>query len=562
MVPKRRRWSWKLVLGGFALVVLVAAIALALFVPNFFELLVAGDERDLREQPSPPPKPREPTVLVLALDGVDRALLYKMLRAGELPALAKLLGGDAGGFGHAYLDDTALAPMPTSTLASWATLFTGAPPALHGVAGNEYFIRAEMKFAAPAPVSMNEPELVMKTYTDGYANKLLHVPTLYERLRESGPPLRIWVAMSQFYEGADKLILADRSVLADAFAAFLDDDDDADDLEMFAAVDEKVIENVEAALEGQGAPHLLTLYLSGADQFAHASKEGPDKARRRYLRDVMEKLMTRVTAALAKAGALDDRYVVIISDHGHTAVMSDAAHALGTTAPDDPPSFIRAAGYRLRPFEVSVPDKEAFDTVLAYGGAVAYLYVADRSTCKKDQACDWNRAPRFIEDVRPLADVFLQHTVQADGRAATLDLVLVRSQQPGSAELEVYLGDGKTQQIGAYLAAHPRPAYVAVEDRLRELAVGPYGNHAGDIVLLTRSGNEAAIENRYYFSNHYHSWHGGLGRAESEIPLIVAHPLKSTAELAAIVREVAGERSDATDVAPLVTKLLGRTWRK
>ncbi len=548
-------------LGGFGIVVLLAAIAITVFVPNFFELLVAGDERDLRDQKSPPPQRSEPTVLVLALDGVDRALLYEMLRAGELPELAKLLGGGAGDFGHAYLDDTALAPMPTSTLASWATIFTGAPPAQHGVAGNEYFIRAEKKFAAPAPISMNEPDLVMKTYTDGYANKLLKVPTLYERLRESGP-LKMWVAMSQFYQGADKLLLADRSVLADAFAAFLDADDDSDDLEMFAAVDEKVIENVEAALAKEQAPHLLTLYLSGADQFAHASKEGPDKARRRYLRDVMEKLMTRVTAALAKAVALDDRYVVIVSDHGHTAVMSDAAHALGTTEPDDPPTFIRAAGYRLRPFKVSVPDKEVFDTVLAYGGAVAYLYVADRSTCKQDQACDWNRPPRFSEDVRPLADVFLKHTLQVDGRAATLDLVLVRSQQPGSAELEVYVGDGKTQPIGAYLAAHPRPAYVAVEDRLRELAVGPYGNHAGDLVLLTRSGNEAGIENRYYFSNHYYSWHGGLGRADSEIPLIVAHPRKTTAELGAIVREIAGERSDATDVAPLITKLLGRTWRK
>ncbi len=556
-MSKRRRATWKLVLASFGILILLAAATIAIFVPNFFELLVAGDERDLREQPSPSPQAREPTVLVLALDGVDRSLLYEMLRAGELPALAQLLGG----LDHAYLDETAIAPMPTSTLASWATIFTGVTPALHGVAGNEYFIRAEKKFAAPAPVSINEPDLVMKTYTDGYANELLKVPTLYERLRESGP-LKIWVAMSQFYQGADKLILADRSVLADAFAAFLDADDDADDLELFAKVDEKVIENVEAALAEGPPPHLLTLYLSGADQFAHASKEGPDKARRRYLRDVMEKLMTRVTAALAKAAPLDDRYVVVVSDHGHTAVMSDDSHALGTTELDDPPMFIRAAGYHLRPFEADVSDSDGFDTVLAYGGAVAYLYVADRSTCAKDRPCEWSRPARFVEDVVPLADVFLKHTVQAAGGVATLDLVLVRSQQPGSTELEVYLGDRKTQKIGAYLAAHPRPAYIAVEDRLRDLAVGPYGNHAGDIVLMTRSGNEQAIENRYYFSNHYYSWHGGLGRTDSEIPLIVAHPRKSTAQLGALVREVAGERSDATDVAPLVTKLLGRTWRK
>ena len=34
----------------------------------------------------------KPKLLIVAIDGIDRALLYRMLRAGELPETARLLG--------------------------------------------------------------------------------------------------------------------------------------------------------------------------------------------------------------------------------------------------------------------------------------------------------------------------------------------------------------------------------------------------------------------------------------------------------------------------------------
>ena len=46
-----------------------------------------------RDDDGPPNDPSKPGILLLALDGVDRKLLYQMLRAGELPALEALLGG-------------------------------------------------------------------------------------------------------------------------------------------------------------------------------------------------------------------------------------------------------------------------------------------------------------------------------------------------------------------------------------------------------------------------------------------------------------------------------------
>jgi predicted AlkP superfamily pyrophosphatase or phosphodiesterase len=101
-----------------------------------------------------PNSPNHPAILVLAFDGVDRALLYDTLRKGEMPALAGLLGGgERGEFLHAYFDPSLLSTLPSTTMAAWVTTFTGVGPAHHGVTGNEFFIREERRLAAPAPAT-------------------------------------------------------------------------------------------------------------------------------------------------------------------------------------------------------------------------------------------------------------------------------------------------------------------------------------------------------------------------------------------------------------------------
>ena len=57
---------------------------------------------------------------------------------------------------------------------------------------------------------------------------------------------------------------------------------------------------------------------------------------------------------------------------------------------------------------------------------------------------------------------------------------------------------------------------------MRWLSAGPYGNRAGDVLLLSQSGLDHPIEKRYYFSAPYHSWHGSASIQDSHIPLIVA----------------------------------------
>src|SRR5690606_32160387 len=113
-------------------------------------LTVVGSTRDLRSRAdsAPPRSPDHPALLILALDGVDRALLYQLLRAGELPKLAELLGvHETGTFPNAFFDSTRLSTLPSITMAAWATVFTGATPAHHGIPGNEFFVRETREFA-------------------------------------------------------------------------------------------------------------------------------------------------------------------------------------------------------------------------------------------------------------------------------------------------------------------------------------------------------------------------------------------------------------------------------
>lgn len=559
---KTRRWPFTLaaVLGLLGL----AVGGLLLWMPGFASLFAVGDARNLRPDASVPAKTTGTSLLLLAIDGVDRPLLYEMLRSGELPETRALLGGGET-LPHAYLDETMLTTLPSTTLPAWATVFTGEPPARHGVTGNEYFVRETRTYVGPAPVSVTAPDLVMRTFSDGYANELLAVPTVYERLRARDPAFTAWVSMSQFYVGADRLLLSDRAVIAEAFAALasgLVEEDDDDRMALYSKLDREAMEQIEEALAERAPPRMLTVYISGADNFAHGAEAGPIEARQRYLRDVVDPLFGRLRRALAARDALEDRAVLLVADHGHMRVQHDEAHALSTNDDDDPPAVVRGAGFRLRPFEYEVDADVPFDAVLMYGGAMAYAYVADRSTCRApEQVCDWTKPPRFEEDVLPLAEAFYQANASgsyAPSMRGALDMILVRrSPAEGDAlPFDVYLGDGRVEPLAATLARVPRAAYVAFDERLRELAVGPKGDHAGEILLLARNGNEPSEATRFYFAGLYHSWHGSPSRADSEVPLILAHPQRSTAELGALVRRIAGPTSAHTDVTPLIESLL------
>ena len=527
------------------------------------EIVVNGETRDLRERRAGerPNAPETPPLLVLALDGVSRDLLYDMLRSGKLPKLAILLGGDR--LQHAYFDDTLLSTLPSSTMAAWATAFTGVPPAQHGVTGNEFFVRETRTFACPAPVSFADATPTLEIYTDDALDKLADAPTVYERMRAAASDSLVWVAMSQVYRGADRLILSRRTAIATAMEGFLESFlvenlTENTSRQIFETLDNAAIEAVKDQLDDGPVPDVLTVYLSGTDLYAHTAREGPDAARRAYLTEVIDPAIGRLTDKLRARHALANRWVVVTADHGHTEVLRDRMHAIAA----GPPDVLRKAGFRIRPFERAVGASDPFSAVLAYGGAMAYVYLADRSKCPGDaDPCPWDQPPRYEDDVLVAAEAFARANETGEGAPSlkgTLDMIFVRRPRPVKEvdlPFEVYIGGGKTMQIDDYLRDHPHPTYVAVAARMRDLAVGVHGERAGDLLLLAHNGDRDKAEERYYFAAPYRSWHGSPSRADSEIPLIVAQPKQRASAIGKRVRRVLGEQPSQQKVTDVLLEL-------
>ncbi len=526
-----------------------------------------GDHHVLRQRPvdAPESSPDHPPILLLALDGVGRDLLYGELRGGKLPNLARLLGG--ADFGHAHFSDHLLSTLPSTTMAAWTTAMTGVAPAVHGVTGNEYFIREEARFACPAPVSFSSSAPTLEIYTDDYLDKLGAVPTVYERMRARDPHLLAWVAMHSIYRGADQLLLAKRVAVVHAFEDFVETEahrhlTSSQSRSLYENLDRSVVETVIDDLAAGTVPDVLTLYLSGTDLYAHVADEGPDPARISYLEEVVDPLLGKLVAALEARKALAGRWVVVTADHGHTQVIHDHEHSLFTDAAEDPNGVLAAAGFRVRPFKREVSAKDPFSAVLAYGGAMAYVYLANRSLCPgpKD-ICDWKQPPRYEDDVLAAAETFYKNNEDGSvvpAMKGTLDMILVRRPKP-YAEIdlpfEVYVGGGKTMAVDAWLHEHPHPTYVYVEERLHDLAVGRFGERAGDILLLAHNGDRERPEDRFYFAAPYKSWHGSPSKQDSEIPLIVASSTHSAAAIGAFVGAILGDRPFQQKVADILLGL-------
>ena len=288
---------------------------------------------------------------------------------------------------------------------------------------------------------------------------------------------------------------------------------------------------------------MITLYLSGTDLYGHIAKEGVDEARRTYLKEVVDPQMELLERRLRERNALDDRWVILTSDHGHTQVLHDDDHALATSGTDDAPQVLTNAGFELRPMRLDVRKQVRFDAVFCAGGATAFVYLADRSSCGGDAGCDWKRPPRYEADVLPAAEAYFQ--ANATGAlAGKLDLVLTRRPRAYADDdlpFEVYVGGGRTQPIDAYLAEHPHPTYVDLAGRLADLAAGPFGERAGDVMLVAHNGDRETPADRYYFAALYRSWHGSPSLQDAAIPLVVAHRRATKQDIQSRVAAVLGD---------------------
>lgn len=499
-------------------------------------------------------------VLLVALDGVADEELFRAVDDRTMPRTAAVFGARRDEDGrvreHGWIVPGALSILPSTTFAAWASVLTGEPVARTGISGNEWFERERRRFRAPAPVSVREHEHTVLAVSEDLVGRAIRGPTLFERL--DGPS---HVSLLPIQRGASVYTVPDPTALAGAFAALARGlgPDTSIAGEAYRQVDEGSVEGIAEAVREHGLPTLQVAYFPGVDLSTHVAPEPLDHLRR-YLTEVIDPALARILALYEERGALEDTWVVVVSDHGHTPVLEDDRHALGAGEPDEPTAVLDRMGIRVRPPELE-PDAEDYQAVFAYQGAIAYVYLADRSTCPDaGQRCDWTRPPRLEEDVLTVARAFYESgRGRVGGLGGALDLVLAR--EPRSVEedarpFEVWDGS-RLVPLRRWLDANPRPDLLDFAARMDALSEGPEGHRAGDVLLLARSGMHRPIEERFYFSRPYRSWHGSPAESDSTIALAVARAGHSGEMIRERVRRVVGASPSQLHVTPLVLDLAG-----
>src|SRR6267142_993060 len=525
------------------------------------KLLFSGGEKQVKQHLRPVEP--GPYVLVFGFDGAGYDQLMEAIRSGNAPNHHELLGkkvDDTGVYTHAYSAPNALTILPSTTVAAWSSIFTGATPPYTGVPGNEWFVREEMRFYAPAPVSVDETDDTYAAVTDDLVGKALMTPTLF---KQAG--VKSAVSLNYVYRRADYYTTVDPASMVSIMGEFVKGAVGADDdkKNIYVKLDQDSVPKMLDSIEDHGMPKLQVCYFPGIDLYTHVAASEPLKTEVSYIERITDPLVGQVLDAYKSYGVLDQTYIVIIADHGHTPVLRDPEHALGSEPDSGPAAVVKKVGFRPRKFALKPgPDEQDFQSVFAYQGAISYVYLANRSTCPNPgQTCNWKKPPRFEQDVMPVVRAMYKENLTGKftpRMKGALDLIFARrTVKPGQDTLPYEIYDGKRLvKISDYLDEHPRPDLIDLDRRMRWLSVGPYGNRVGDVLLLTKSGLNRPIHKRFYFSGPYNSWHGSPSMQDSHIPLIVASQSHSGEELKELVDHVAGDKPSELDLTPIVRALL------
>ena len=550
-----------ILLGLLALLV-IAVLASAILpgpTKRMASLFVRDQVRELRSPLRPAGKKR---VLVIALDGFGESQLKKAIDEDYLPVLKELLGEEKqhGVYAHGYGASDVLSILPSTTMAAWSSVYTGKPAGQTGVPGNEWFERERMRFVAPSPQSISAKTDTLRMLSEGLVGNSIRVPTVFELA-----DVRSYVSLAPVQRGADVFTAPGRR----AVLGFLSELKNAlkggrtVSREMYSEVDEESAEVFAEAIDRYGPPDLGVVYFPGVDLFTHVAPE-PLSDQLSYTRETLDRSIRAVLDAYRRKGALAGTSILLISDHGHTPVPKDDRHSLHVDGKDEPTEVLARAGYRVRSNErVPEESEKDYQAALAYQGAIAYVYLADRSTCpEKKQTCDWNRPARLVEDVLPVAKAFYDANRAGSSipeLVGTLDLIFARESSPPNQPakpFQVFDGE-KLVPIPEYLARNPRPDLLDLQARLDGLAVGPYGHRAGEVLLLTRLCVDDPVDQRFYFSIPYTSWHGSPSRQDGTIPMLLIREGASGEQLRDELHAAVGPKPSQLSITPLIRALLG-----
>jgi hypothetical protein len=247
------------------------------------------------------------------------------------------------------------------------------------------------------------------------------------------------------------------------------------------------------SLKKTGIPDVQVIYFPGIDLYTHiADNVLHDQVE--YFKTPIDPSVGQIVNEYRKQGALDSTYVIFISDHGHTPVLKDKIYTLAAKSNACAPKLLTSLGFKVRPLKIN-PSVTDYTATLAYQGAMPYVYLANREICSDGKRCDWSKPPRFNEDVMTVARAFYEANMSgasSPGLKRTPDLIFARKPRPtGTSTLPYMIFDGnRLIPIKQYLDKHPRPDLIQLERRIGWLSAGPWGNHADDVLLLSKVGTQ------------------------------------------------------------------------
>ena len=282
-------------------------------------------------------------LLLVDYDGLRADVFSEALTNEAIPHIARLLGGQKLAN---CLVIPALAPAPSITFASQASIFTGVHPSQHGIPGNQYFDRfGTHNSGRPRHYAFDVGDTLagddaVKVFTKGLASNILEVPTIYERFGDLG--WKSVVAGNMYAKGADTWIkpslvnLARFTTGKNIFGM-----DSAD-------FDRRMLESTINSLYDEGLPDVLTLYFMGLDHESHLN--GPE-AQIKYLVGVIDPMIGELLDGIRFNDPNVKPITAVFSDHGQIRVVPDDKHSLRLAFP-----FEREMGYLFDALGLDVHD--------------------------------------------------------------------------------------------------------------------------------------------------------------------------------------------------------------
>lgn len=441
--------------------------------------------------------------LLVDMDGLRPDVLSAGLESGSLPNIARLLGG--AGLERGLLMPV-LAPAPSITFTSQASLFTGAHPDEHGIPGNQFFDRfgthhkgVPRHYAFDVGDTLAADDAV-RVFTEGLAAQCLLAPTLHHLASERG--MRSVSACHMYALDAAAWLKPSLASLA-RFTK-------GGNLFGLSApeYDRHTLQKALNELAANGLPDFLTVYFMGLDHESHV--HGP-QAQLGYLAEVLDPMLGELWDKIGFLAGAKKPAVLIFSDHGQIGVPADDLHSIRLGFP-----FEREMGHLFDALGLDVHDYPGedpnCDAVVASNGGLAHVYLQNRMG-------RWADMPLFERDVLPVGKAFWEaHAtgVYASELRQALAGVLARDveHQGWGADYLALTPQGDQVPLEEWFAAQPASQYADPVNRLRHLA-GPL---VGDLLLVS---NYAA---GYYFAPPMPGMHGGLHPEDSWATLALGCP--------------------------------------